>query len=39
MELVTKDTSDFASVVLDAGYVSQNVRKDYQNGGNLNVAQ
>lgn len=38
MELVTKGTSDFASVVLDAEYVSQNVREDYQNGGNLIVA-
>lgn len=38
MELVTKRTTDFTSVVLDAEYVFQNVRKDYQNGGNLIVS-
>ena len=37
VELVTQDTRDFASVVLNAEYVLQGVSYDYQNGGKLKV--
>lgn len=33
IEVVTRDTSDFATVVLDAEYVSPGIVKDYQDGG------
>ena len=35
IEVITQDTNDFTTVVLNAEYVSQNARAMYQNGGNL----
>ena len=35
IEVVTRDTADFRTVVLDAVYLSDGVSKSYQNGGEL----